>query len=95
MFTIHPPELFGAQLFANTRIVVALVDWHDEGQGQIAVLVPRYELVLEAMFSNALLIDVPGPWHNEVALPWTRRSLDYIVQHQLPSLGLIAYGYYV
>ena len=62
---------------------------------QVAVLVPRYELVLQALFSNALLIDVPGPWHNEVAMPWSRRALDYIVQHQLPSLGLIAYGYYV
>ncbi len=94
MFTIHPPELFGQQLFANTRVVVALVDWEQEGEGQIAVLLPRYELALKGLFHQALQIDTPGPFQGQTALPWTLRAMDHIVRDRLPRFGLIAYGYH-
>lgn len=94
MITLHPPELFGGQFFANTRVIVALVDWSGHGRGRLAVLIPCYSKLLEDLFDQGFMLCPLGSQQPEMFQPWTPEVVDHLLTTVLPSYGLIAAGTY-
>lgn len=94
MITLHPPELFGGQWFANTRVIIALVDWSGEGVGQIAVLIPCYSKLLEDLFQQPYRLTPLGGGSPVWYPPWSPEVVDHLLTVVLPGYGLMAVGTY-